>query len=67
MTEEEVTRVLREKYNERAKHWPSQQPRAKKKVKLRARYGRDPVVLQREIERTWQRLALLFEIKRERH
>lgn len=54
MTEKEITRALRRK-------WPSLQPRAVRKSKLKMRYKGDR--LMREIRRTREKLDLLLELR----
>lgn len=46
-------------------HQPSRQPLARKKSKLKSRYGGDMSRLAREILRTQQRLGLLLDIQME--
>lgn len=49
-------------YRKRNRHrWPSQQPRAKRKQKLKDRYNNEDSLL-REIDRTRERLVLLQEL-----
>jgi hypothetical protein len=64
MTEQEITRELNRKYRVKAANWPSQQPRAKRKAKLRLRL-RTVEALDYEITRTEERLAILIEMREE--
>lgn len=52
---DEIDRILRSKY-------PSHSPRAKRKSKLKMRYGKDQDALAQEIRRTNEKLQLLVEI-----
>ena len=51
-----------EERREQRKSWPSEQPREKRKQKLRMRYGKDRKVLEAEMTRTAEKFILLNDI-----